>query len=843
MGASPRLRNPYIAGRALGQAAGFVGRDDILRLVEAELSSEEQSAVVLFGQRRIGKTSILLQLQRRLDAQHFLPVYFDLMDRARRPLGFVLAEVAGSLAAQAAIEQPDPANFDDEGLYFRTRFLPELYQALGDACRPLLLLDEFDVLDAAAEEQLPPSAAARAFFPYLRELMRLEPHLGFVFVVGRRAEDLSIDVKATFKTARSMRVSVLDPVSARELVLAAARQGSLRFTDAAVERILTLTAGHPYLLQLLCQLLWNDHVARDGSSAPTIDVAEVEEGISQTLEAGQNIFEWIWDGLPPAERVIFAAVASATDECTPISEEQLLDLLQQQGIRILSGELELAPSTLVDWEMLRRVEGGYLCFIELLRSWVARQKPLPKVKDELDRIDPLADTLYVGGNGFYRQRELELAQAQLRQALRMNPNHLKARLLLAQILVEENKLDEAIIELELAYSYDSDAGRYPLARALMAKGEDLERQGQDAEAAAIYERCSAVMPSEPLARERRSMMLIRMGERAEGAGDLDAALGFYGEAGADEQIAAIHALRRQRELGKLSQDLEAHLAAEEWSQAITTLERLRVIDPDNPLWVESLEQARHSRARAAYYEEGRQAFTTADFTTVLRTMAAIVADEALYKEAALFLAVAYANLKPDAPQIAWAADQLAAIAADPLAGVTARQRVAARQAAKYDRPSPIEDHTDQPQGAPLPLYRPARVPGPRPSGLLSHSAKAWDEAGIRKLLFEDKLAAAIQCFDKAIAIDSGYAPAYFNRAEAYRASGNLDKAVSDYDKAIAERPGFVDAFLGRAAIEATTNPDSAIADCLRALAIEPTCKEALELLSRLQKRPDGPEPH
>ncbi|MBM3127783.1 MAG: hypothetical protein FJ009_04010 [Chloroflexi bacterium] len=58
-------RNPYIAGKALNDARGFFGREDVFRLVETVLSSPDQNSVVLFGQRRIG--SILLDLQTILD--------------------------------------------------------------------------------------------------------------------------------------------------------------------------------------------------------------------------------------------------------------------------------------------------------------------------------------------------------------------------------------------------------------------------------------------------------------------------------------------------------------------------------------------------------------------------------------------------------------------------------------------------------------------------------------------------------------------------------------------------------------------------------------------------------
>jgi hypothetical protein len=136
---------------------------------------------VLFGQRRIGKTSILLQLQRRLPSPPFSLVYFDLMDCARKPIWQLLFELASAIADEVGIELEAGADaFDNDGRYFRQKFLPALYQSLGEQRRLVFLFDEFDVLDIVAEEQLPATAAAKAFFPYLRQLMEREPRLGFI---------------------------------------------------------------------------------------------------------------------------------------------------------------------------------------------------------------------------------------------------------------------------------------------------------------------------------------------------------------------------------------------------------------------------------------------------------------------------------------------------------------------------------------------------------------------------------------------------------------------------------------------------------------------------------------
>jgi tetratricopeptide (TPR) repeat protein len=638
-------RNPYIAGRALDQPSGFFGRDDVLRLVESELQSEHQSAVVLFGQRRIGKTSILLQLLRRLPSPPFVPVYFDLMDRAQRPLSHVLFELASTIAARTGVASPPLDAFDEAGSAFRQSFLPSVYDSLGEAQRLVLLFDEFDVLDIDAEEHLPPTAASRAFFPYLRQLMQGEPRLGFVFVVGRRAEDLSISVKATFKAARYKRVTVLDETTARELVTTAERQGTLILSEDAVARIVGLTGGHPYFTQLLCQILWNDANAPGAQGIGRIGSHAVESTAPRAVEAGQNILEWIWDGLPPAERVIFAAIAQASEEGTVVSEDTLLELLQRHGIRILTKELELAPRTLISWEMLRHVDGGYGFQLELMRRWVAQQKPLPLVKDELDRIVPLADSLYRTGNGFYRQGELDVAADQLQRALRLNPNHLKARLLLGQVLQEQGRLSDSVTEFEEAYRYDEDAARYPLARALLLKGHDMERAEDEGGALVAYERVLAISPREKVAQERIAGLWSKRGDLAMQSDNLNAALLAYEKAGSTARVAAVkerldaqESERIDRETDVVYEDAEACIQRGDWETAIQLHSRLTALRPLDERWAGLVERATLSRDLENSYKEGCEAYFQGRWHDAQRHFASVVYARPDYRQAASRLA-------------------------------------------------------------------------------------------------------------------------------------------------------------------------------------------------------------
>src|SRR5512136_465233 len=103
----PTPINPYVAGNPVGDSPAFIGRADVLREVVRVLRRPQDNAIVLYGQRRIGKTSILQHLAAQLPKEGpYRPVYFDLQDKAAWPLGRVLQDWARAIAH--TLGQPDP---------------------------------------------------------------------------------------------------------------------------------------------------------------------------------------------------------------------------------------------------------------------------------------------------------------------------------------------------------------------------------------------------------------------------------------------------------------------------------------------------------------------------------------------------------------------------------------------------------------------------------------------------------------------------------------------------------------------------------------------------------------
>lgn len=634
--------NPYIAGNPVTDEEAFFGRTDVVRKVLSVLRSPNRNAITLYGQRRVGKTSILKELERRLPMEGpYRAVYFDLQDKAAWSLHRVLFDLARTIASAIGGEEPQRSAFEENPDYYHAEYLPSVLDALGDEESIVLLFDEFDVLDNPEQDQ-----AGSTFFPYLRQLMETTRDQQYIFVIGRKPEDLSNITLSIFKGVSSQRVSTLKRADAEAIVRQSERNQTLSWSQAAVDRVWVLTHGHPYMSQLLCSVIWDrayEQELLDVETPPTIESPQVDDAVPEALEQGSNAFHWIWDGLPPAERVVVAALAETGNE--PVTQEVLERILQRSGVRVIIRELELAPQTLIDWDLLEEIEDRTYRFrVELLRLWVVRNKPLARVKEELDRLNPLAEGLYQTGYGYFKNRQLDEAVDQLQQALVANPNHLKAKLLLGRVWLEQKRFDEAIPILEDAYSYDEASARASLVQALLAQATDAANEELEI---ATLNRVLEVQPHQLAARQRLSAIWIKRGDRYRESGAFEQAIEAYSKVGAEAKIAeATLALRRHQLQDKATQ-AKAFEREGKWDEAAALYGELVEAFPDEGDWVSGLKRAEEEAELASFYLEANGAIRDNDMERAGSLLAQIIAKRRDYRDAAKRLVLVLEGINVD----------------------------------------------------------------------------------------------------------------------------------------------------------------------------------------------------
>lgn len=478
-----RIDNPYIVGTPIPGSNYFYGRESLLRFVRDTLNPPLQRVVVFYGQRRIGKTSLLLELQRRL-AEDYHPVYFDLMGQANRPLNLALYEIAEQIAHMVGLDMPEDFV---EPRQFRT-FLDAAFIRLRE--RPLLLLfDEFD--DLSDQERIIPNAAALSLFDYLRDLLNIDLPIAFVFVVGRRLTELPQNFQSILKQAPSRKVGYLNEVDARQLIIDPA-EGQLAYSEGAIQSIISLTSGHPYFMQLICFELFRMHSKRPDRQ---ITAEDVERVIDSAIETGQGGLSWFWDALPPAERFVMSAIAEAGGESGAATTEAFKKVLDKHKLNFLGLEVTNAPALLVKWEILHQTSTGYRFSVDLVRRWVKGEHPVSKAMLDVEDIIPRAKRYFENALDAHRDGQIKLAIEDYKRAIAANPNHFRANMGLAQAYEEMGEMHRALEYYQRAYELDPENARTSLAKINEKLAYEHEQEGELREAISRFERANEIVES------------------------------------------------------------------------------------------------------------------------------------------------------------------------------------------------------------------------------------------------------------------------------------------------------------------------------------------------------------
>jgi hypothetical protein len=226
----------------------------------------------------------------------------------------------------------------------------------------LLALDEFEVLDTVVTRGPFESA------DILRTLRHLIQHRERfkVLLAGSHTLEEFRHWAGYLINLQVIKISYLDEQAARSLIESPVPDFSLRYDPGATEAILSLTSGHPHLVQLLCHEivdLKNQQLSQRRIVLPD----DVEQAVPQALAHGDFFFADIRRQVGPD-----AALA--------------LQILALQGHGVAIGRAELAAAMTMDEQQLdtclhllqlrdliESCPGGYRFQVELIRRWFAAQ--------------------------------------------------------------------------------------------------------------------------------------------------------------------------------------------------------------------------------------------------------------------------------------------------------------------------------------------------------------------------------------------------------------------------------------------------------------------------------------
>jgi len=383
--------NPFVAGPEVSDKEMFVGRDAILQEVITYATDPHSSGLImLHGQRRVGKSSLLHFLEKRLNdcaAYETVAVTISWAPMSAHDVSRVISRFLTRIQLkvynlrQYSLPIPTLDEIRESYTFAFTEAMEEL-KRFGIK-RLVLLIDEFDLLADQLEDQK--LGFDNRFFSFLRGLTKD----GFVTLVLTGSELMPILMDQhgeAFNHAKAWRIEYLhrDDGSVERMLNNVYVRDYIEYDDKAIELVKDATACNPYFLQALCQIIVDRCNRQRCAFVCPLDVIEAAQHLVTNMQASQ----WKHLYLPlgnfvPEELAVIGAVSEAETERNGafVSDQTISDRL----IGIPSQRVMDILNTLVRREVLTRREvearsssarSDVRIRLPLFRNWFQDNKPL-----------------------------------------------------------------------------------------------------------------------------------------------------------------------------------------------------------------------------------------------------------------------------------------------------------------------------------------------------------------------------------------------------------------------------------------------------------------------------------
>lgn len=373
--------NPYIAGNPVTGKAMFFGRQDVFVWVRENLIGKHQDHVlVIHGERRTGKTSILYQMRHHLPST-YLPVLIDLQGLSMKRMDHFTWELAytiqRTLRRDYGIDLTPLSRetfLSNPRAQFEEVLLEEIKEALGDR-HVLLMFDEAHLL----QEQVAQGELEADVFPFFARLMGEYGFLNFLFVSGAKLETMRREFADLFQTALYREISFLDRDDAIALISEPVSE-IVDYDIGALNRILSITSGHPYYVQLFCHALFARWMQTQTHSITSADLDAVLDETTETCVAN---LRFTWDSSTPEEQVVLSALgACGGKEAQAVSRKEVETALRTHQVPLSRNDVTAALRSLAIRDLIPANE-PYAFRVDFLRRWLRQRRQMAWTVEEL----------------------------------------------------------------------------------------------------------------------------------------------------------------------------------------------------------------------------------------------------------------------------------------------------------------------------------------------------------------------------------------------------------------------------------------------------------------------------
>lgn len=379
------MKNPFLYGDVV-KGEYFTDREDEIKEIKLDLSSGQN--ILLFSPRRYGKTSLILKVLDELKKEGFISIYVDL---------FRITSISTFIKVYtAAITQATATKLDEAVQFVKDHFPTVIPKIVIKPTEPTEFEFDFEAakkdLDKVLDDlyDLPQKVAnkrkkqiiivfdefqeiAALDLPIERNLRaKIQHHdkVTYCFMGSKRhlLDELFLDKnKPLYRIAKSVPLGRISEKKFESFIHSRFNSVDMIIKENLIERILKITACHPYYTQQLCHEIFN--ICFSKKEVSTITPKAIELARDKCISAQSYAYSTIWDGLAGKQKDLILALA-----LSPEANIYSQDFLTKYELGA-PATVQTAVRALEKKGLLDRQNGGYsisdIFFVEWIKKKIA----------------------------------------------------------------------------------------------------------------------------------------------------------------------------------------------------------------------------------------------------------------------------------------------------------------------------------------------------------------------------------------------------------------------------------------------------------------------------------------
>ncbi|MHC5914813.1 MAG: pentapeptide repeat-containing protein [Nostoc sp.] len=367
--------NPYIYGDPVKEEIAFFGRQKELDQIIQSVTKPAKQDILIVGERRTGKTSLLYQLDKRLGSP-FIPVYIVLNTsnpKTEDILKCIFNSIVDSLVKRQLINEGNwHNNFSSENFNDNIKEVIKAAKTNLEDIKIVLLLDEADYLLHIKYESKQKSFSNYGLpFVFYKPKPLIDERVQNILRAALQSNKIGVNLRAVvagttdlssyisqhsspfFNHFRFVRLKPLTPEETRNLIIEPALAAGYSYDEKAIKRIMALSGGLPYYCQALCSESLN--ITEFGKESQLQNKFITEDYVAQ---AEDKILADFFDSY----HSVF------WNRATKVEKRFLSNLVKGKSVdKFTVAQIK----RLLDWQIITEFKDSYCFTAELIQKWTA----------------------------------------------------------------------------------------------------------------------------------------------------------------------------------------------------------------------------------------------------------------------------------------------------------------------------------------------------------------------------------------------------------------------------------------------------------------------------------------